>query len=296
MNTKLLKKTGALMCLFFLSAFAYAGEFYHTVQNGDTVYSISKRYGVSVDDVLFLNGVEDPRRIFSGQKLRIPSGSIKVPPVNDEMLKDEKGGEPDYTEYTAENGDTLYGIARKHGITYRELIAKNKFSAGYMLKTGDKIKIPGGKVPDAGLPPQAKAANPKESTKKESRPKDIKGAIYKNIKWPVSAKETVYMGGRLGGLLITGEKEEPVLSLTSGIVVAAGPYRGFGQVVIVKTGTNYKYIYGGCESLAVKTGDRVSPGTEVGKLGVDARSAKPQLTLIVYHDNKPVDPAKAPRA
>jgi len=306
MKTAILKsaalKTVILVCLLFLSAFVSAEEL-RTVKSGDTVFSISKEYGVSVDDVLFLNGIEDPRKIYAGQKLRIPSGPIRAVPTKEESKQ------PEFIEYTAKRGDTLYGIARKYGTTYQKLLANNKLSANYVLKAGDKIKVPVKKAP-APLPqPAAKpektiqianaASAPKTQSapKLQSAPKTESGKnSYKSLLWPVKAKETSYMEGRLGGIIITGEQKEAVRSLTAGTVVAAGPYRGFGRVVIVKTDPGYKYIYGGCESLAVKVGDRISPGTEVGTLGVDARSSKPQLTLIVYHDDKPIDPAKAPRA
>jgi septal ring factor EnvC (AmiA/AmiB activator) len=104
------------------------------------------------------------------------------------------------------------------------------------------------------------------------------------------------MTGKLSGVVVTGEKSEPVTSLTQGTVVSAGPYRGFGRVAIVQVTGGYLYVYGGCESLTVKEGDRVSPGTELGKLGIDAVSEKPQLFFMVYRNNAPIDPSKAPRA
>jgi murein DD-endopeptidase MepM/ murein hydrolase activator NlpD len=58
----------------------------------------------------------------------------------------------------------------------------------------------------------------------------------------------------------------------------------------------YLYVYGGCEYLSVKEGDRVVPGTELGSLGIDAVSQKPQLFFLVYQSNTPIDPAKAPRS
>jgi septal ring factor EnvC (AmiA/AmiB activator) len=79
-------------------------------------------------------------------------------------------------------------------------------------------------------------------------------------------------------------------------VVSAGPYRGFGKVAIIQVAGGYLYVYGGCESLSVKAGDRVTSGTELGKLGIDAVSQKPQLFLMVYRNNNPMDPARAPRA
>jgi septal ring factor EnvC (AmiA/AmiB activator) len=104
------------------------------------------------------------------------------------------------------------------------------------------------------------------------------------------------MTGKLSGVVVIGEQTESVKSLTQGKVVSAGPYRGFGRVAIVQVSGGYLYVYGGCESLSVKEGDWVGSGTELGKLGIDAVSQKPQLFFLVYRNNNPVDPSKAPRA
>jgi septal ring factor EnvC (AmiA/AmiB activator) len=116
-----------------------------------------------------------------------------------------------------------------------------------------------------------------------------------SVRWPVNPKELAYMQGKLNGVLLQGERYEPVKSLTQGTVVSAGPYRGFGRIAIVQAAGGYLYVYGGCESLSVKEGDAVTPGTELGKLGIDAVSERPQLFFMVYRNNVPVDPATAPR-
>jgi septal ring factor EnvC (AmiA/AmiB activator) len=128
----------------------------------------------------------------------------------------------------------------------------------------------------------------------EPRPTVVKN-IDSSINWPVAVKEMAYMTGKLDGVMLLGEKSETVKSLTQGTVVSAGPYRGFGKVVIIQRTGGYLYVYGGCESLNVKQGDRVAPGTELGKLGIDPVSIKPQLFLLVRQNNAPLDPAKAPR-
>jgi septal ring factor EnvC (AmiA/AmiB activator) len=103
------------------------------------------------------------------------------------------------------------------------------------------------------------------------------------------------MTGKLYGVVVTGERSESVKSLSQGIVVAARPYRGFGRVAIIDSAQGYLYVYGGCESLSVKEGDRISPGMELGRLGIDGVSGKPHLFFMVYRNNTPIDPAKAPR-
>ncbi|MDR2418284.1 MAG: LysM peptidoglycan-binding domain-containing protein [Treponema sp.] len=170
-------------------------------------------------------------------------------------------------EHRAVRGETLYGIARQYGIDIKTLRSVNNLSETYVLKAGDVLRIPheGATVSSTSL-------------------------------WPIAAKEVAYRNGNLGGVILIGEPSEVVKSITTGTVISAGPYHGFGQVVVVKTAGGYSYVYGGCDSLLVKTGDTVRHGTELGRLGVDATSGKPQLSLMVFLRNNPVDPATAPRA
>ena len=108
-------------------------------------------------------------------------------------------------------------------------------------------------------------------------------------------RDAAYMTGKLSGVVLTGAQGESVRCIAEGTVVSAGPYRGFGRVVIVQTKDGYLYVYGGQESISVKEGDKVLSGAELGKLGIDATTGKSDLFFMVYKSNAPVDPARAPR-
>jgi murein DD-endopeptidase MepM/ murein hydrolase activator NlpD len=292
-------------CRFFLTAslitfFAgslFAEEKTHVVQNGDTLYSLSRLYGVKTQDILFLNGITDTAKIKAGQKLKIPGASIVLEPVKQEPAKTSsavlqssaslKTPAPAFIEHKAEKGETLFGIAKSYGVTVEKIQSANNLSSKYVLKAGDKLKIPAanGGLPQALAPVAAKSRNETPSSPVETA-----------VLWPVSVKSAALMTGKLSGVVLTAEKNEPVRCIAAGTVVSAGPYRGFGRVVIVQTSEDYLYVYGGCESLLVKEGDRVVSGTELGRLGVDTVSGKPELCFMVYRNNSPVDPVKAPRA
>jgi septal ring factor EnvC (AmiA/AmiB activator) len=64
---------------------------------------------------------------------------------------------------------------------------------------------------------------------------------------------------------------------------------------VVESANGYRYVYGACTTLSVKKGDKIEPGTELGKLGIYPASGKPELVLIVSQNGSPIDPAKAPR-
>jgi murein DD-endopeptidase MepM/ murein hydrolase activator NlpD len=253
-------------------------EAVHIVQRGETAYSIARRYGVDASEMLSLNGISDPRTLQAGRRLRIP-GTPSAAAV-------QNSGQPDagtgFIEHRVERGETLYGIARRYEIGLESLRAVNNLSGTSVLREGAVLRIPA---------PAAPAPEKQEETVRQT----VQRTVDQSIRWPVSAREISYMTSKLYGVVLMGERAEPVKSLTQGTVVSAGPYRGFGRVAIIQRTGGYLYVYGGCESLTVKEGDRVNPGTELGRLGVDALTLKPQLFFLVYQNNSPIDPAKAPR-
>ncbi len=101
----------------------------HTVEAGQTLYSISKKYNLTVDQLVTDNpGADAGLRV--GQKLRIPSAVASKP---------SKGA------YVVKAGDTFYGISRSYGITVDELKALNNgMPAG--LIPGDSIIVPSEKT------------------------------------------------------------------------------------------------------------------------------------------------------
>lgn len=279
---------GLLLGLSVLAAVLSPQELYgedriHTVGKGETLYSIARTVGIKADDLMRYNGITDPTRLQAGQRLKIPvPGPAAAPQV-------QAGA----SSYRVVRGDTLYSIARKFSVTVGAIQEANSLAQNYVLREGDSLRIPSG---NTGGPATTAGGTETPASRETAPSRGGAPAPLPGVTWPVNAREVSYMTGKLSGVVITGTRAESVKSLTRGTVLAASPYRGFGKVVIVQVEGGYLYVYGGCESLSVKEGDRTGPGTELGKLGVDAVSNKPQLYFMVYKSNAPVDPAKAPRA
>ena len=269
-----------LTFMLFLSSGLYAQERTHTVQRGETFYSIARSFGIKADDLMRHNGISDPSRLLAGQRLRIPS-STPAQGVS--------------TTYRVVRGDTLFSIARRFSVSVASIQQANNLSANHVLREGATLRIPGAVTPAASAA-VSPSSSPAASTAAPAAARTQTANLISSVRWPVNARELSYMTGKLEGVVITGARSEAVSSLTRGTVLSAGPYRGFGRVVIVQVDGGYLYVYGGLESLSVKEGDRVGPGTEIGKLGIDAAANKPQLFFMAYRNNVPIDPAKAPRA
>lgn len=112
--------------------------------------------------------------------------------------------------------------------------------------------------------------------------------------WPVDGR-AVYLDGKLEGIMFKPKPGESAKAVASGTVVSAGPSRGFNQVVFVQSKAGYVYVYGGNETVLVKTGDQVKSGQDLGKIGLDPKDSTPVAYFFVFRNGQPVDPATAPR-
>ena len=251
-----------LIFILILSNVITAKEQRHLVQKGETLYSISRLYNVSLDEILVANKIDDPSKIKAGYDLLIP---LKI---------------AERKEYKVEKGDTLYGVAKKHNVSINDLLKENNFNQDTVIKPGQIIKIPG-----QGNIQIAEKGNP------SSQPV---GNIHSQYYWPVKG-EMKELSGKLQGSKISAKYGDSVYSVSSGKVVWEGPYRGFGRVIFVESISGYIYVYGGNDKTNVIVGDSVEPGSELGKIGLNVYENKPTMFFAVYKDGKPIDVGKAPR-
>ena len=101
---------------------------YYTVKSGDSLWSIAKKYGISVDELKAANNLTS-NVLQIGQRLNIPSMSgITTKPEN-------------YINYTVKSGDSLYSIASKNDLTVQELKNYNNLTSN-VLQIGQILKIP----------------------------------------------------------------------------------------------------------------------------------------------------------
>jgi len=118
----------------------------YTVQAGDTLYAISRKLGVSVNQLLSLNGLSLNSVIHPGQSLSLGNSTNKITttvvstPVNTSSVAKVNG------TYTVKAGDTLYGISRKVGMSLSELISSNGISASSIIHPGQTLRVVGGEA------------------------------------------------------------------------------------------------------------------------------------------------------
>jgi membrane-bound lytic murein transglycosylase D len=112
---------------------ATPGSEFHTVQSGQTYYSISKAYGISIKELLELNNLSDSDRLKSGQKLRVKRG---------EGGESETASQPSGSQtHTVAPGETLFRIAQTYHTSVDDIKKLNNMS-GNSVMVGQKLKIP----------------------------------------------------------------------------------------------------------------------------------------------------------
>lgn len=121
------------------------GGFVYTVQPGDTIFNIARRYGITLDALLAANPqIANPDLILPGQSICVPT----APPVTC----------PGGTLYMVRPGDTMFDIATRFGVTLQALIAANpQISDPNMIFPGQSLCIPGVAAP---VPPAPVVISP----------------------------------------------------------------------------------------------------------------------------------------
>jgi LysM repeat protein len=107
--------------------------FYHTIERGQTIYSIAAMYDVSVEKILKLNAMTDDA-IKVGATLKIPQ---KMKPEKPAVATDT-----DYLFHTIEAKETLYGVAKKYNVSGQQIIDANQGLSQETFSIGKTIRIP----------------------------------------------------------------------------------------------------------------------------------------------------------
>lgn len=112
----------------------------YTVQKGDSLYSIAKKYDISVDTLKKDNSLTS-NTLMVGQVLKIRSGS-SMPVSYEECFGEEYTPESENTiNYTVKKGDNLYSIAKKYNTSVSAILELNNLSNAN-LSIGQILKIP----------------------------------------------------------------------------------------------------------------------------------------------------------
>lgn len=95
----------------------------YRVRAGDSLWSIARHHGVTVQEIRAWNKLGNSSKIVPGQQLRISAAEEVI-------------------VYRVQPGDTVWGIAQRHGITADQLMQWNSIAAGATIRPGEELEVP----------------------------------------------------------------------------------------------------------------------------------------------------------
>jgi len=120
---------------------------YHRVGRRETLASIARHYGVSAESLRAANDLRSTK-LHAGQNLVIVPGMSLSSPALEAQLREPKPGKKGKgsrsrsSVYTVRAGETLWSIARSHGVTTQQLASHNGLQKGDPLSVGKTLVIP----------------------------------------------------------------------------------------------------------------------------------------------------------
>ena len=134
-NQNNMKRINRIACLLLLSLLPLGkswaqqadNSFLHTIEKGQSLYSIASMYGVTVQEIVQLNPGSD-QKIVTGRTLRIPRKGSQA------------AGEESF--HTIAAGETLYRLTVKYGVTAQQICAANPGLSAQNFRIGQVIRIP----------------------------------------------------------------------------------------------------------------------------------------------------------
>ncbi len=121
---------------------AEKNTFTYTVQQNDSLWTIAVKHKTSINMIQALNNMGTKTRLDPGQKLKIPAvTNDPAPPASPVRIASASTNDDGEVTYTIQNRDTLYEIAMKYNVSYKDIMRWNKIKNHRTIKPGQKIII-----------------------------------------------------------------------------------------------------------------------------------------------------------
>lgn len=265
-----------------------------TVQKGDTLYSISRRYNVPLRDLIEINHLTPPYTLNIGRVLRLPTAKFHI----------------------VEKGDTLYSISRRYSVDVTTLSRVNNLQAPYTLAIGQRLALPGSVSNETSVTSSTETAKksssfsfwkksssttkttPKKTTTSTKKYTSKKVTTYRKSKfaWPLKGKiispyGTIGKGRNNDGINIKAKLGEAVKAADVGTVAYAGnELKGFGNLILIKHNDGWITAYAHNDRLFVKKGQKVRKGEKIAAAGSTGGVNTPQLHFEIRSGTKALNP------
>jgi murein DD-endopeptidase MepM/ murein hydrolase activator NlpD len=232
----------------------------HTVQPGETLFSVARTYNVTATDLARANDVGLDHRVQMGEKLSIPGGA-RAPQVA------QRPAEP----------------AKVQPLVYRK---------------DDKDDQPRQQAA-APAPVMQQQAQTQKATYSEPEPQAPANPVATggtDFRWPVRGRVISGFGAKPNGqtndgVNISVPEGTEIKAAEGGVVAYAGnELKGFGNLVLIRHAGEWVTAYAHASEILVKRGDVVRRGQTIARSGKTGSVTTPQLHFEVRRGASPVDP------
>jgi murein DD-endopeptidase MepM/ murein hydrolase activator NlpD len=238
----------------------------YTVQKGDTVRSVAKKFGVSSMTLWWANKLKK-------SSLKV-GAEIKIPPVSGLV-------------YTVKDTDTLDTVAKRFKIDSAKVVALNGLEDPTLV-VGQVLILPGAKGPPKPTPKPT--PKPSSSVKVAGGGGVISGGPAKysggSMRWPVIGGDNYisqYFHYGHYAIDIAADYGAKVVSSAPGKVIFAGwKSNGGGYQVWIAHGSGLYTTYNHMSAITVSRGENVSRGEQVGRIGASGMATGPHLHFEVW--------------
>ena len=225
----------------------------YKVRKGDTLYSLARRYGVSVQELMQANGLQGSSDLKLDMLLKVPQQKSEDKQKKESDQRHEALTEAARSSHTVVRGDTYYSIAKRYAMKLQDLLSLNRLDAEATLRLGQVLTV-------------RFAAAQQNASRKENRADSLNEKYpEESYFWPVSGKRDMLAGG-LQGVRISALDESFVYAVQSGRVIWQGPYRNYGLVALLANADGHVYLYGGDVHFLVNIGQEIRTGDPLGKV------------------------------
>lgn len=240
----------------------------YTVQKGDTLSGIAKKFGISEDTIRWRNNLR-------GDDLTV-GDTLEMLPVTGIAHK-------------VVSGDTIYTIAKKYSTNPQGIVdfPFNDFAdpQTFSLVVGQTVIVPDGVQPEAA-PVYVAKRGPSTVSQRA-----VSGAGFS---WPINGTMNQYFSWYHKAVDLGAPIGTPVVAAHSGTIseaIAGGWNYGYGTHVIISGDNGYQTMYAHMSALNVSSGQRVVGGsTVVGWVGMTGRTTGPHLHFEVRSGGSFYDP------
>lgn len=286
----------------------------HVIVAGDTLYSLSKKYNTTVDQLAKLNNLSEPYQLSVGQKLQVAAKTVeskqdtltvRKPVVSRGEMRVE------LQEIKIAPGDTLYSLSRKYSVPVNDLAVMNNIKPPFTLSVGQVLRVPdlqGTQVAQQTSVQQTDNENVVVAKTKSQPVKKISSDPSKKLpkitarsstkfSWPLRGKILSDYGAKSNGLFndgvnIAASKGTAIKAAENGVVAYAGnEVKGMGNLIIIQHDAGWMTVYAHMDSMNVKRGTKVSVGQTIGKVGETGKVDRPQLHFEIRKGTKAYNPS-----